>query len=187
MHLVLDEIAGSLRERTEAEVPAALSAVETIDPAAIPEPSRSLLVHNRDMTGTLARFWGQPIHIEPLLVRRESDALYREVTLVAGNGEAARRVEAGAIRISLGAFPEEARRKILANREPFGGILNEYGIAYDSRPRAYFRTLTNAFLRKAFPGEPDGLHYGRHNVLTSAAGAVLAEVVEILPAAYDLD
>ncbi len=154
---------------------------EAVEADDIPEPSKSLLVHRRDMTGTLADFWGGRIHIEPLQVRREGDDVYREVVLVAGDNGAGRRVEAGAIRIRLGAFPEQARREILGNRTPLGAILTAHEIPYVSSPRAYFRTRTNEFLRGSFPGDPEGMHYGRHNVLTAPDGATLAEVIEILP------
>ncbi len=153
-----------------------------VEPIEMPEPCRSLLVHNRDMTGTLERFFESPIHIEPLLVRRDGDDLCREVVLVAASNGKTRRVEAGAIRIRLAAFPEAARCAVLESRTPLGAILVEHEIPFQSHPRGYFRTTTNDFLRQAFPDDPDGTHYGRHNVLSLSDGTVLAEVVEILPA-----
>lgn len=175
MNSLLDEIKTALARRPP-------SPFVAVPPAAIPEPSRTLLVHNRDMTGTLADFWKSQIYVNPMRVERDDDVLYREVVLTAGEGEGARRVEAGGIRIHLSAFPDRARDEILANHTPFGAILTEHAIPFLSRPRAYFRTQTSDFLREAFPGEQEGTHYGRHNVLSTPEGETLAEVVEILPA-----
>ena len=174
MRLLLDEIKLALGQRPVGRYVA-------IPPSSIPEPCRSLLVHNRDMTGTLSQFWNSAICIHPLRVDESRDSLYREVVLTAGEDRDARRVEAGAIRIHLGEFPSAAKTEILAGHAPFGGILTDHEIAFRSRPRAYFRTQTNEFLREAFPNDPEGTHYGRHNVLSTPEGATLAEVVEILP------
>ena len=48
-------------------------------------------------------------------------------------------VEYGAIEIVLEAFSPEVRGKILEEHLPLGGLLNEYGVAYYSRPRAFLR------------------------------------------------
>jgi hypothetical protein len=178
VHL-LNEIAAALESGDDSIAPEV--AVKSVQPSRIPEPCRSLLVHSRDMTGTLAAFWGGPLLLRPIRVRREGDELYRQVVLVRAEGEEERPVEAGAIRIYLDAFPDAARKLILGNQVPLGAILSDHSIAYVSRPRGFFRTPTNDFLRKAFPGEGDGIHYGRHNVLSTPAGRTLAEVVEILP------
>lgn len=154
---------------------------ESVEPHQMPEPCRSLLVHARDMTGTLAAFWGGPLFLRAMRVRRVGEELYRQVVLVREEAGKERAVEAGAIRIYLGAFPDSVRKVILANQVPLGAILSERNIAYVSRPRSYFRTQTNGFLREAFPGDPEGTHYGRHNVLAAPDGSTLAEVVEILP------
>jgi len=154
---------------------------ESVEPHQMPEPCRSLLVHSRDMTGTLAAFWGGPLFLRPMRVRRAGEELYRQVVLVTEEAGKERAVEAGAIRIYLQAFPDAVRELILANHIPLGAILSEHNIAYVSRPRSYFRTQTNDLLREAFPGDPEGIHYGRHNVLAAPDGRTLAEVVEVLP------
>lgn len=176
---LLNEIASALEPVGGSTAPDVT--FESVEPHQMPEPCRSLLVHSRDMTGTLAAFWGGPLLLRPIRVRREGEELYRQVVLVKEKAGEERVVEAGAIRINLDAFPDSARKLILENHVPLGAILSGRRIDYVSCPRSYFRTPTNDFLREAFPGEREGLHYGRHNVLSRPDGRTLAEVVEILP------
>lgn len=154
--------------------------IEPVERSDIPEPYRSLLVHDKDMTGTLAAYWGLPITLRPLTVQREGDVLYRQVVLTAGPDRIP--VEAGAIKIYLDRFPSEVRTVITGNRQPLGAILNVYRIAYVSAPRGFFRLPSNPNLQEAFADPRDQIFYGRRNRLTNPAGEPLAEVLEILPA-----
>ena len=86
--------------------PAIIREIEPVEPEDIPEPFRSLLVHEKDMTGTLAGYWGLPIILRPRTVRRKGNVLYRQVVLTAGPDRIP--VEAGAIKIYLDRFPAEA-------------------------------------------------------------------------------
>jgi chorismate-pyruvate lyase len=153
--------------------------IEELEAAAMPEPYRSLLVHERDMTGTLGAFWKSRIELRPLLVARQEQILYRRVVLAAV--ELGIPVEAGAIRIFLKRFPSQSLQAIIQNQRPLGAILTDYQIDYRSSPQGYFRIRTNGFLREAFGDVDQSIHYGRHNRLLDPAGEMLAEVVEILP------
>ncbi len=157
--------------------------IEEVEPSAIPEPYRSLLVHERDMTGTLGAFWHSKIELRPLRAHQENEVLYRQVVLMAV--ELGLPVEAGAIRIFLNRFPSELLPVITEGRRPLGAILADFQIAYVSSPEGYFRILTNDFLREAFGDVAQAVHYGRRNRLADPAGEVLAEVVEILPVIED--
>lgn len=147
----------------------------------MPEPYRSLLVHERDMTRTLEQFHGSPIHLRVISSYREGDAYWRESVLeLNGSGQP---VEFGAIKIQLAALPEECRRLILAEYLPFGGILNDAGVRYTSRPSAFLRFEADGFMAESFGLTKGGHLYGRQNTLRNEAGNVLAEIVEILPPA----
>jgi hypothetical protein len=145
----------------------------------LPEPHRTLLAHQRDMTGTLERFHGAPLHLR-IVGRRQEGAIYwRESVLETDSTNAA--VEFGAIRIFLDRFGEPWRGQILEERRPLGAILNESGIAYTSRPSAYFCLEPDAWIASALRiGVPEAL-FGRQNTLRDASGGVLADIVEILP------
>ncbi len=149
--------------------------------AEMPEPCRSLLVHERDMTRTLEQFHGGAIHLRVLSSYRDGDAYWRESVLELDGSD--RPVEFGAIKIQLGALPEGCRELILAEHLPFGGILNAAGVRYTSRPSAYLRFAMDDFIAAAFGVVRSGVLYGRQNTLRAETGETLAEIIEILPLA----
>ena len=156
-------------------------AQEEVGGARMPEPYRSLLVHDGDMTSTLETFHGEAIDLRLLDRRRTACALLRKVVLV--GRESGRPLEFGAIRIDLHAFEPEARWRILQGRLPLGAILARHRVSYTSSPRLFFRLESDERIeRKLELTEPATL-YGRQNVLSDPAGRPLAEVVEILPPA----
>ena len=150
----------------------------------MPEPYRSLLVHDGDMTSTLEAFHREPITLRLLDKRRVGRALLRKVVLI--GRETGRPLEFGAIRIDLSAFEPVARWAILAGRTPLGAILARFGVVYESRPRLFFRLESDERIERKLeiartaPDRPATL-FGRQNVLSDPAGRALAEVVEILP------
>lgn len=156
-----------------------LPSFEALDPGSVPEPERSLLVHDRDMTRTLERHHGDTIHLRVLSRFHEGNLYGRESILQLDRS--GRPVEFGAIRIHLDHFPEASRRLILEEHRPLGGILNDSGIRYTSRPTAFLKIQSGPFLEQAFGTWGRSILYGRQNALRDAEGHVLAEIIEILP------
>lgn len=156
-----------------------LPPIEAIAGDAVPEPYHSLLVHERDMTPTLEQFHGDAIHIRVLRSEERGEFYFREVVLVLDRGE--KPVEFGAIKISLALFPPAARRLILEEREPLGSILKTCSVAHSSRPKAFLRVESDAFINSALKLAGRHTLYGRRNTLTDPGGRPLAEIVEILP------
>ena len=149
--------------------------------AELPEPYRSLLFHERDMTRTLERFHGRSIHLRLLSSWRSGSDYGRECVLELEGDNLP--VEFGAIWISLEAFPSPAQEQILAGHLPLGGILNRSGLEYTSRPTAFFAVEADEFITCALHlGGPEVL-YGRQNTLRDDKGKVLAQIIEILPPA----
>lgn len=156
-----------------------LPPLDQIDGQAMPEPYKSLLVHERDMTSTLENFHGTGIHLRLLGRQLRGDDYFREVALQLDGSE--RPVEFGAIVIHLDRFSTGAREAILAERFPLGHVLKDHGVAYLSRPQAFLRVASDQFINDVL-----GLHgahvlYGRRNTLFNPASEPLAEIVEILP------
>ena len=156
-----------------------LPEIEWIEGADVPEPERSLLVHERDMTSTLARFHGAPLELEVLARELSSDYLMRMVVLRSRDTGAP--VEFGAIGIRLEAFEGPIREQIATGMAPLGGLLEKHNLDYRSCPRGYFSLIADRRIGHAL-GEHDGLRlYGRSNELTDADGIVFADIVEVLP------
>ena len=152
-----------------------------IAPAGVPEPYRTLLVHERDMTRTLEQFHNGVIHLRVLSSYHEREAYWRESVLELDGSN--RAVEYGAIKIHLDRFPQPWRTQILEERRPLGGILNASGIRYTSRPTAHLRFTPDEFMSRALQLRDGTLLYGRQNTLRDDSGQVLAEIIEILPPA----
>jgi chorismate-pyruvate lyase len=158
-----------------------LPAIEQIEGNEVPQPYRDLLVHQSDMTPTLEKFHGERIYLNVISRQTRGDFYFREVILLSQRTR--RPVEFGAIKINLGLFPPAARRLILEEVEPLGGILAEHHIPHSSRPKAFLRIQADSFIKGALQLSGDQTLYGRRNTLFDPQQRALAEIVEILPPA----
>jgi chorismate-pyruvate lyase len=158
-----------------------LPPIDQIQGDAMPEPYRSLLVHQNDMTPTLETFHKDQIHIRALSRNQRNGFYFREVVLeLDATGQP---VEFGAIKIMLDLFPAEARQLILAEREPLGHILATCAVIHSSRPKAYLKIQSDDLINRALQLEGEHTLYGRRNTLFDPKKRALAEIVEILPPA----
>ena len=157
----------------------ALPAIEPVQAAEMPEPSRSLLAHESDMTSTLESFYGEKLRLAVFGRRMAGNEYLREVVLRLGPH--GRSVEYGAIRIILDILPEGVRREILREQQPLGRILAQWGMAFSSQPRAYLRIASDDFLNRTLDLGGRRWLYGRRNALMDGWERPLAEIVEILP------
>ena len=157
----------------------ALPEVSLLAPEAVPEPEKSLLVHDRDMTSTLTKFHGAPITLDVLQVELSDDYLMRMVALHREDTGAP--VEYGAIGVRLEAFEGPIREQIADGSAPLGSLLEKYIIDYRSCPKGYFSTVADTVIAQALAEKPGTTLYGRCNELTDADGIVFADIVEVLP------
>ena len=102
-----------------------LPSIEAVPGDEVPEPYKTLLVHQDDMTPTLEKFHGDALHLRVLRRQQRDDFYFREVVLVTDKDETP--VEFGAIKINLALFSPTARQQILAERLPLGHILARDG------------------------------------------------------------
>lgn len=156
-----------------------LPPLDQVDGQALPEPYRTLLFHQNDMTSTLENFHKAGIHLRLISRERRGEDYFREVVLVLDGSEKA--VEFGAIQIHLDRFPEAARQAILAEKFPLGHLLKDFSIAYLSRPQAFLRIASDKTINRLLGLTGAHLLYGRRNTLLNPDGQPLAEIVEILP------
>jgi chorismate-pyruvate lyase len=156
-----------------------LPPLEVVEGSAVPEPYRTLLVHERDMTSTLEQFHNAALHLRIVGRERRDDDYSREVVLALNGSE--KPVEFGAIRIHLRLFPSPARQAILEEHHPLGQILRAFAIEYLSRPQAFLRLASDQTINGLLGLSGAQRLYGRRNNLLTPAGQPLAEIVEILP------
>ena len=153
--------------------------IEPIPGDAMPEPYRTLLVHNNDMTPTLENHHNSAIHLEIISRERRGDFYFREVVLRLKRDE--RAVEFGANKVYVARFPEEAQDLILAEEIPLGRILRECHVPHQTEAKAFLRVQSDALIAEKFELTGDHTLYGRKAVISDLQGRPLSEIVEILP------
>ena len=153
--------------------------IQLLEAEQLPEPARTLLAHNGDMTPRLEAFRNDVMYVKPLAVRRAPGCLSRMVVLLGEETGVA--AEFGAIDIFLDAFPEPARQEICGLRTPLGTILGRFEIPHHSEPAAWFAVRSDRLTSNAFGLKSPQTLFGRRNRLVHENGDVLAEIVEILP------
>jgi hypothetical protein len=161
-----------------AEAGAPLPAATPIEGAAMPEPYRSLLVHERDMTPTLEEAYGSRIDLRVLKYSLREGVFSRQIVLTAADGLI---VEFGAIKIYLDRFPPAAAAQVIEMKQPLGAILRTEGVVHASHPAGYFEVRSDAVIDAALGLDGPRTLYGRRNELLDGFGGTLARVIEILP------
>ncbi len=145
----------------------------------VPYPYRSLLVHDNDMTPTLAAFHHSKLYLEVHEKESTDDFVMRMVTLHAAASDIP--VEFGAIGIHLENFEPDVRQLIIDGRVPLGAILGENKISHHGSPSAYFRVPADDLMCGTLKQNHGDTLYGRCNQLLDSDQMVIADIVEILP------
>ena len=145
----------------------------------LPQPQRHLLVHSRDMTTRLERYHRTSITLKTLYIAQEPHSYFREVLLIDDN--TGKPVEYGAIEIHLEVFPEELRQQILEGHKPLGGILVDNDFPFISETQSYFSVQSDKHIQKQLELSGKVTLHGRANLLCTADGETIANIVEILP------
>jgi len=156
-----------------------LPPIRFLEPRSIPEPDRSLLVHDRDMTPTLAAHHGSELRLEVLDLERSDNYLLRLVIL--RRKDNLKPVECGAIGIHLDGFPPAARDLVLAGVVPLGAILAQENVPHQGAPRGFFDVVADDLIAHALGQRPGDILHGRCNELSYPDGEAFADIVEILP------
>lgn len=153
--------------------------IRFLEPRSVPEPDRTLLVHDRDMTPTLAAYHGSDLRLEVLDLERSENFLLRLVIL--RRKDNLKPVECGAIGIQLERFPPAARELILAGVVPLGAVLAQEQVPHQGAPRGFFEVTADDLIAHALGQRPGDVLHGRCNELSFPDGEAFADIVEILP------
>ena len=145
----------------------------------LPNPARKLMYHYDDMTSTLAGYYGSKIVIDRIQGVERDGVYFREVFLRAEKLDTV--VEYGVIAIVLDSFEEEQRNVIEADQVPFGGLLHQFKINFQSKPVCFFAISAEHLVDTPFKELKGHTFYGRFNQLSKTNGQTLAWIMEILP------
>ena len=157
----------------------ALPDIVQVQGSEVPEPYRSLLVHDRDMTPTLASAYEQSMQLRVINRILREHILIRQIVLE--TDDHSKPVIFAAIKIYLEKFPPHARTLILEGQTPFGTILHGQKITHCSRPEAFIRVVSDATINSALQLTSPPFLYGRRSALWNSSDLPLAQVLEILP------
>ena len=155
--------------------------VKIVTPKQIPQPYRSLLVHDTDMTLTLERHFGDRVTLRPLSTFTSGRSYFRRVLLV--QKYSGRPVEMGAIRIRLDVFNQQLRSKILRNKIPLGRLLRDGKFDYESRVKSYLCITPNSEMMGVFWMREVRILYGRRTEVIHNQTKI-GDIVEVLPLVF---
>jgi chorismate-pyruvate lyase len=136
-----------------------LAHYEAVAADEVPEPYRTLLVHNRHMTVTMEQFHGDRVALRILRRVRRGDSYARMILLALENS--GRIVQFGMMRLDLCACDAAVREEILKGSTPLGRILIEHNVLREIQPRTYLRIEPGASLLEYFGVATPVQVYGR--------------------------
>lgn len=129
----------------------------------IPEPYRTLLVHDAHMTVTVEQYYGQPVGLRVLARRQAGDDYARAILLVLPDSGQA--VQFGIVRIDLSACPPRAREEVTAGVAPLGRILIAHNVLRRIETIAFVQIRPTADWCKWFGVDASPDFYGRLAVI----------------------
>lgn len=132
---------------------------QAVEPEAMPQPFRRLLVHRDHMTTTLRSHHGQPVELRVLADRLDGDVYRRKIVLTLAGTQ--RIVEFGIVRIDLTFAPPAVREGILERRTPLGDVLIGNGVMRRIVPHWYLRFPSPCALLEEAGISADADSFGR--------------------------
>jgi chorismate-pyruvate lyase len=153
------------------------------EPPTMPENERELLVHHHDMTSTLSAYHQSAIGLS-VIERQAAETCLMRLVVLERERSPRLPVECGAIAIYLDRFSDHARELVLSGTMPLGAILHQEDQHYHSDPKGFFKVKADDYLADLLAEKPGTTLWGRCNSLSFCDGEVFADIVEILPHAY---
>lgn len=129
-----------------------------VEPEALPEAARRLLVHRDHMTTVLQDAYGKTVRLEVLAEAREAGTYTRKILLRLEPTEAI--VELGIVRIDFRFVPPEVERQIVEQAAPLGEVLIRANLLRRVSPRWYFSFPAPTPVAAAL-GRPETAAFGR--------------------------
>jgi chorismate-pyruvate lyase len=150
---------------------------DIIDPAEMPQPYRSLLVHEHHMTVTVEAHHGSSVDVQVLEKRRDGDSYARKILLAKQSD--GRVVQFGLVHIWLNYCSPEVRAELLAEQTPVGRILINHNVLRRIEPTDYLRAMPGPEMMQWFGLQAPEAAYGRL-ALIHCDGKPAIELLEIV-------
>jgi chorismate-pyruvate lyase len=143
----------------------------------IPEPYRSLLVHEHHMTVTVEAHYKSLVDVKVLERKREGNRYARKILLALQSD--GRIVQFGLVHIRLDYCSREVRAEILAEKTPLGRILIDHNVLRRIVPTDYARVTPGPEMMQWFGLTTSQPAYGRL-ALIHCDGKPAIELLEIV-------
>ena len=114
-----------------------IRSAEQTDAETMPEPYRTLLVHEHHMTVTVERHHGDLVNVVVLQRRRDNSTYARKILLALQ--KTGKVVQFGLVRIHLEYCSKAVQAEILAQKTPLGRILIQHDVLRRIEPTAFLR------------------------------------------------
>lgn len=168
----LPELVGLFYERPEE-----LGIFEEVSAAAIPQPYRRLLAHNKHMTETVEQFHGSKVDVQVLATRRDNGFYSRKILLKRqSDGQV---VQFGIPRLNMAYLDEEVRREIESETKPLGRVLIDHNVLREVQFAALWKVQPGPDLCRMFGMPVPQTVYGR-TALIYCNGEPAIELLEIV-------
>lgn len=149
-----------------------------VEPEAIPEPYKSLLVHEHHMTVTVEEFYGDRVDVRVLDSSMTGAEEYSRRILLSLH-ESGKVVQFGVVQIDLSLLSPLVREQILEQKTPLGRVLIQNNVFRDVRPTGFLKVVPNRTMCEWFHLDRPVTTYGRLGVI-SCDGKPAIEVLEVL-------
>lgn len=162
---------GPRLEELLALFPGEMPPCEAVEGKDVPEPFKTLLVHEHHMTVTVESHHGGPVDVRVLERRQDGTKYSRKILLVLrSTGEV---VQFGIVRIDLSQVADDVAARIVEEGTPLGRVLIEHDVLRRIEPTGYLRFDGNRWFDRASEC------YGRL-ALIHCDGAPAVELLEIV-------
>ena len=154
-----------------------LGRFEEVTAEQVPEPSRSLLAHDRHMTVTVEKYHGSPVDVQVLQSRTDGDLYSRKILLTRQSD--GRVVQFGIVRLHMSVLSPEVSAEIERMETPLGRILINHGVFRVVKLLSLLKIQCGSELAETMGLEVDQECYGR-TARIFCDGAPAIELLEIV-------
>ena len=153
----LDELA-SLIDLFPDQEPLILRA-DHVPSALVPEPYKSMLVHEHHMTVTMEEYYQSPVDVRIIDQNLAGDVYSRKIVLTKTGSDQV--VQFGIVRFNLSYVTDPVRNEILKGQTPLGRILVEHNVLRHIDLGAVLRITCGPALAEYMKIVPETVTYGR--------------------------
>lgn len=141
------------------DIPPLVEAAEHVPAALVPEPYRTLLVHNEHMTVTMEQYHRCGVDVRILDHRHDGNVYSRKILLLKSGTETV--VQFGIVRFDFSFVTDAVREEIIDGDAPLGRVLINHNVLRHIDLGALLRVKAGESLAKYFGMNAGEFTYGR--------------------------